>query len=72
MPTFDLGLQPLESGAREPLVWGAIGKAVGDGRVWEKLEDAALHRQLVEISVEEGEDALGQALGVGHGAGRGC
>lgn len=46
----DLALKPPDRGAREFHGRSAVRVAVADGDIGEVLEDAALHRQLVEIS----------------------
>jgi hypothetical protein len=58
--TVDLRLEPLEGRAVELLVWGAVGEAVCNCDVREELQYAALHGQLVQVGIQEGEDALGQ------------
>jgi hypothetical protein len=66
-----LHLKPPESSSIEFLVWRAVGEAIGDGHIGEKLEYAALHSQLVEIGIQEGEYALGQVGGIAsHGESR--
>ena len=52
----DLFLEPNESLARQLLLGCAVCEGVGDRDIFEILEDGALHRQLVQIGVEEGDD----------------
>lgn len=56
--TCNLLLQPVVAGSGEPLLGRAVCEGVGDGDILEVLEDGALHRQFVEVGVEEGNDAL--------------
>jgi hypothetical protein len=66
--TINLRLEPPKSSTIEFLVWCAVGEAIGDGHIGEKLEYAALHSQFVEIGIQEGEYALGQVSGIAsHG-----
>ena len=56
--TRDLDLKPFKRGPGELLLRRAVLESVRDDDVREVLEDSALHRQLVEIGVEKGYDAL--------------
>lgn len=56
--TSNLLFEPLEGGSRQLLVWSSVGVGVCHRYIFEELEDGTLHRQLVQISVEEGDDAL--------------
>lgn len=56
--TGNLLVQPLVRGSRQFLIGGAIGEGVGYRDVPEVLENGALHSQLVEIGIEEGDDTL--------------
>jgi len=67
-----LDLQPVESSARELLLRGSILECIRNRYVWEVLEDGALHSQLVEIGIEEGDDALWEAGGEIHDGMLGC
>jgi hypothetical protein len=63
-----LHLKPPKSSTVEFLVWCAVGEAICDGHIGEKLEYAALHSQFVKISIQEGKYALGQVSGIAsHG-----
>jgi hypothetical protein len=55
--------EPLEGGSRQLLVWSSVGVGVCHRYIFEELEDGALHRQLVQISVQEGDDALRKRRG---------
>jgi len=55
-----LRLQPPHRWAVELHIRRSIREAVRDLDIWEVLEDATLHRQLVQIRIEHGEDALWQ------------
>ena len=56
--TSDLLVKPFEASPRQPFVGRPVGEGVGHLDILEKLEDGALHRQLVQVGVEEGDDAL--------------
>ena len=56
--TVDLLIEPVESGSGELLVWGSVGEGVGYGDGSEEFVNGALHSQLVEICVKEGNDAF--------------
>lgn len=60
IPTRDLRLEPLEGCAIELLIRSAVREAICDGYIGEELEYATLHSQLVQVGIQEGEDALGQ------------
>lgn len=57
-PTANLLTEPRESLARQLLLGSAVGECVGDRYVGVVFEDGALHRQLVQISIEEGYDTF--------------
>lgn len=61
--TSNLLFEPLEGGSRQLLVWSSVGVGVCHRYIFEELEDGTLHRQLVQISVEEGDDALWEGRG---------
>ena len=56
--TVDLQPQPLESCSRQLLLWCSVGEGVRHRYLWEVFQDGALHRQLVEVGIEEGDDSL--------------
>jgi hypothetical protein len=56
--TSYLFLEPLERQPGHLLVWRAVREGVRDGDVLEVAENGALHRQLVQIRVQEGDDPL--------------
>lgn len=70
--TSDLFLEPAVGGARQLLVGGAVGEGVRHRNMSEVFEDSALHGQLVEIRVQEGDDPLwiGRGAIEVHGAGQ--
>lgn len=72
--TSNLLFKPLERGTRQLLVWSSVGVGVCYRHIFEELEDSTLHRQLVEISVEERDDALREGRGAVeiHGEVCGC
>lgn len=61
--TVDLVCQPSKRDSRQLLVWGTVGERVCDRHFSEALEDGALHRQLVQIGIQEGYDALREGRG---------
>lgn len=63
MLTSDLLLQPVEGGSRQLLLGCAVCEGIGDGDISEVLEDGALHRQFVQVGIQEGYDALGEGRG---------
>lgn len=56
--TSDLFLEPAVGGARQLLVGSAVGEGVRHRNMSEVFEDGALHGQLIEIRVQEGDDTL--------------
>lgn len=68
--TFDLLIQPDESLAGELLLRGPVCEGVRDGHVLVVLENGTLHRQLVQIRIEERDNALRvgrRAIEIHHG-----
>lgn len=68
---MNLLFEPAIGGARQFLFWRAVGEGVRHRHISEILEDGALHSQLVEICIQEGNDTLwiGRRAIEVHGAG---
>ena len=58
--TIDLDLKPAEGGSGKLLLGGSVVKGVCDLDIRKVPEDSALHGQLVQVGVEEGDDSLGK------------
>jgi hypothetical protein len=56
--TLNLLVEPAEGLARQLLLRCAVGESVGYGHIFVVLEDSALHRQLVQIRIQKGDDPL--------------
>lgn len=61
--TVDLGLKPTEGSSRELLLRGPVMESVRNPDICEVFQDGALHSQLVEIRVKEGDDSLRKGRG---------
>lgn len=61
--TLNLGVEPFEGGPRQLLIRRPVGESISNVDVLEELEDGALHRQFVQIGVEEGDDPLWEGGG---------
>lgn len=53
-----MDLEPLKSSSRKLLVRSPVLESIGHLHIRKILQDCALHSQLVEVSVQEGDDSL--------------
>ena len=61
--TSNLLFKPLKSSSRQLLIRGSVCERVGYGHILEVLENGALHSQLVQVRIEEGDDPFREGRG---------